>query len=124
GVVDGQENPLPTIKAGKLNEVQKYIVLTGHIRTPRLVVVNNDLWQSLPEEDRTIISEAVKEAGAWANSEIEKQEVSLIDEFKGQGITIIEPDVESFRAATMAKVPAMFAEKWGAGTYEKLQSME
>ena len=29
GVVDGQENPLPTIKSGKFDEVQKYIVLTG-----------------------------------------------------------------------------------------------
>ena len=39
GVVDGQENPLPTIKSGKFHEVQKYLVLSGHIMTPRLVVV-------------------------------------------------------------------------------------
>ena len=40
GAVDGQENPLPTIQSGKFNEVQKYLILTGHIITPRLVVVN------------------------------------------------------------------------------------
>ena len=28
-VVDGQENPLPTIKSGKFDEVQKYLVLSG-----------------------------------------------------------------------------------------------
>ena len=44
-VVDGQENPLPTIKSGKFDEVQKYLVLTGHIITPRLVVVNEAFWQ-------------------------------------------------------------------------------
>lgn len=124
GVVDGQENPLPTIKAGKLNEVQKYIVLTGHIRTPRLVVVNDDFWQSLSAEDRKIIEDAVSEAAAWSDAQIKQQEVDLVDEFKAQGITIIEPDVESFRKATMAKVPAQFSEKWGAGTYEKLQSQQ
>ena len=37
GAVDGQENPLPTIQSAKLNEVQKFLVLTGHIITPRLV---------------------------------------------------------------------------------------
>jgi tripartite ATP-independent transporter DctP family solute receptor len=40
GAVDGQENPLPTIKSGKFDEVQKCLVLSAHIITPRLVVVN------------------------------------------------------------------------------------
>ena len=31
GTVDAQENPLPTIQAKKFYEVQKNIVLTGHI---------------------------------------------------------------------------------------------
>ncbi|SFO17646.1 tripartite ATP-independent transporter solute receptor, DctP family [Cohaesibacter marisflavi] len=124
GLVDGQENPLPTIKSGKLNEVQKYIILTGHIRTPRMVVVNNDFWMGLSEEDRTIITDAVKEASTWANEEIMKQEDSLISEFKAGGVTVIEPDVESFRKATVDAVPPLFTEVWGEGTYEKLQNME
>ena len=52
GVVDGQENPLPTIKAGKFDEVQKYLVLTAHIITPRLVVVNEAFWKGLKPGDR------------------------------------------------------------------------
>ena len=35
GVVDGQENPLPTIKSGKFNECRSTL-LSGHIMTPRL----------------------------------------------------------------------------------------
>jgi tripartite ATP-independent transporter DctP family solute receptor len=124
GVVDGQENPLPTIKAGKLNEVQKYISLTGHIRTPRMVVVNDDFWQGLSAGDRDIISTAVKEASVWANAEIMRQEGSLIDAFKAQGITIITPNVDSFRQATVSKVPPMFTKQWGKGTYNKLHAME
>ena len=49
-VVDGQENPLPTIKSGKFDEVQKYLVLSAHIITPRLVVVNEAFWQGLTPE--------------------------------------------------------------------------
>ena len=60
GAVDGQENPLPTIASGKLNEVQKYLVLTGHIITPRLVIVNERAWTALPEADRSIVRSAIE----------------------------------------------------------------
>ncbi len=122
GIVDGQENPLPTIKAGKFNEVQKYIILSGHIMTPRLVVVNEAFWQGLSPADRKIISDAVHEGAKWADKQIVAAEESLISEFRKQGVTIITPDVESFRKATLAKVPAMFAKKWGKGTFERLQA--
>ncbi len=124
GVVDGQENPLPTIKAGKLYEVQKYIVMTGHIITPRLVVVNEAFWQGLSEQDRAIIQEAVAEAAAWSDAEIKKAEASLVEEFEAAGVTILEPDVESFRQATLAKVPPMFEDRWGEGTFERLHDAE
>jgi tripartite ATP-independent transporter DctP family solute receptor len=56
GAIDGQENPLPTIKSGKFDEVQKYLVLTAHIITPRIVVVNEAFWKTLkpcrPEDHR------------------------------------------------------------------------
>ena len=39
GVVDAQENPLPTIEAKKFYEVQEYIVLTGHITDALLTIV-------------------------------------------------------------------------------------
>jgi len=122
GVVDGQENPLPTIKAGKFNEVQKFIILSGHIMTPRLVVVNETFWQGLSAADRKIISDGVAEGAVWADKQIIAAEKSLISEFKTQGVTIIEPDVESFRRATLAKVPPMFEDKWGKGTYQRLQN--
>ena len=51
-----------------------------------------------------------------------KAEGVLVHEFKNAGVNIIEPDVDAFREATLAKVPAMFAEEWGEGTFEKLQN--
>ena len=124
GTVDGQENPLPTIKSGKFHEVQKYIILTGHIMTPRLVVVNDAFWQKIPAADRKIVEDALKTHMAWADAEIQKQEVSLLDEFKAAGVTIIQPDVESFRKATLAVVPAKFEAKWGKGTFDSIANMK
>lgn len=124
GTVDGQENPLPTIKSGKFNEVQKYIILTGHVLTPRLVVVNEASWQKIPAADRKIVEEALKTQMAWADDQIQKQEIALIDEFKAAGVTIVQPDVESFRKATLAVVPAKFEAKWGKGTFDSILNMK
>ncbi len=124
GTVDGQENPLPTIKSGKFHEVQKYIILTGHIMTPRLVVVNEAFWQKIPATDRKVVEDALKTHMAWADAEIQKQEVALLDEFKAAGVTIVQPDVESFRKATMAVVPAKFEAKWGKGTFDSIANMK
>lgn len=122
-VVDGQENPLPTIKSGKFDEVQKYLVLSGHIITPRLVVVNEAFWQGLAPGDRQIIADAVKAGIAWQDAELIRQEGTLVDTFKAAGMTVITPDPKVFRDPVVAKVPKMFESRWGAGTYEKIQAI-
>jgi len=119
-VVDGQENPLPTIDSGKFFEVQKYLVLTGHILTPRLVVINDKFWQGLPGADQKAISEAVAEGIAWNNQEIQAAERALVEKFKKAGMEVIQPDVESFRKPVLDTVPKMFETKWGKGLFERI----
>lgn len=119
-VVDGQENPLPTIDSGKFYEVQKYLVLTGHILTPRLVVINEKFWQGIPEPDRKALLEGVTEGIAWNNQEIMSREKALIDKFKQAGMEIIQPDVESFRKPVLETVPKMFESRWGKGLFEEI----
>jgi TRAP-type C4-dicarboxylate transport system substrate-binding protein len=123
GTVDGQENPLPTIQSGKLFEVQKYLVLTGHIITPRLVIINDGAWQKMKESDRAVAQAAIRRAAAWNDREILSQEAGLADTFKKGGMIVIEPDVESFRKPVLAKVPALFEAKWGKGLWERLSAL-
>lgn len=124
GVVDGQENPLPTIKSGKFHEVQKYLVLSGHIMTPRLVVVNDAAWQKIAAADRKAVEDVLKAQMAWADSQIIAQEKTLVDEFKAAGVTVLQPDVAEWRKATLAAVPPKFEAKWGKGTYESIANMK
>ncbi len=123
GAVDGQENPLPTIQAGKLFEVQKYLVLTGHVITPRLVVVNETLWRKISAPDREAVTAAIRAGAAWNDAEIARQEATLAETFTKAGMTVIEPDVESFRKPVLATVPAKFEAKWGKGLWDRLQAM-
>lgn len=124
GTVDAQENPLPTIKSGKFNEVQKYLILTGHVMTPRLIVVNDAFWQKVPAADRKIVEEVLKTHMVWSDEQIQKQEAGLLDEFRAAGMTVIQPDVDAFRKATMAVVPPKFEAKWGKGTFESIAAMK
>lgn len=123
GAVDGQENPLPTIASAKLPEVQKFLVLTGHIITPRLVIANEDFLKGLSGADRAALDAAIAAGVAWQDAELARQEGTLVDTFKSQGMTVIEPDLESFRKPVLAQVPPKFEDKWGKGTWDKLAAL-
>jgi TRAP-type transport system periplasmic protein len=120
GAVHGQENPLPTIQSNKFFEVQKYLVLTGHIITPRLIVVNEAAWQTLGAKERQSLKTAVETYGQAQDNEILAQESKLADAFKAGGMTVIQPDIESFRKPVLASLPAKFESKWGKGLWERI----
>jgi len=122
GTVDAQENPIPTINSGKFYEVQKYLILTGHIMVPQFHAISDKLWQSLSSGDQKILQDAVDEGISFANDLLIKQEQSLVDEFKKKGMQVITPDVEAFRKASMTAIPKL-EEKWGKGLYEKITAI-
>jgi tripartite ATP-independent transporter DctP family solute receptor len=123
GAVDGQENPLPTIESAKFFEVQKFLVLTGHIITPRMVIANDAFLKTLPEADAALIQTALAEAAAWQDKELLARESTLLETLRGKGMTVIEPNVEEWRKPVLDTVPAQFAERWGAGNFEALQAL-
>ena len=47
GLVDGQENPLPTIVTKKFYQVQSHVVLTGHITELMMTVIGSHVWSKL-----------------------------------------------------------------------------
>ncbi|MFI5341681.1 MAG: sialic acid TRAP transporter substrate-binding protein SiaP [Candidatus Methylomirabilales bacterium] len=119
GTVDAEENPIPTINAGKFYEVQKYLILTGHIMVPQLHVISDKIWKSLSPGDQKILQEAVDEGIAFSVDMLIKQEQSQAEEFKKKGMQVITPDVAAFKKASMAVIPKMES-VWGKGLYEKL----
>lgn len=100
GVVDGQENPLPTIDSMKFYEVQKNVALTAHAYTPAVVLMNQDRWNSLSEDQQTAINEVVKEATEYQRDYLADKEKEIKQKLKENGVKITEPDREAFREAT------------------------
>ena len=105
GTVEAQENPLTTIEAKKFYEVQKHIVLTGHIVDHLNTVVSKGLWAKLSEEDRKIFTEVAQEAAARATKQIQQREVELVQFFKDKGLTVTEVNRAEFQEAVHKNVP-------------------
>lgn len=103
GTVEAQENPLTTIEAKKFYEVQKNIVLTGHIVDHLNTVVSKSRWASLSDEDKKIFTDVMQEAAARTTKTIEAREAALVDEFKGKGLTVTEIDKADFEKNVIEK---------------------
>ena len=122
GTVDAQENPLPTIDAKKFYEVQKYIVLTGHITDAILTNVSGSAWGKLSDADKKVFDEVLKEASAKASAEIADNEKKLGAEFEKRGKTVVKVDRKPFRDATVKLHNGPDA-TWDKATYDKLQAL-
>jgi tripartite ATP-independent transporter DctP family solute receptor len=122
GTVDAQENPLPTIDAKKFYEVQKYIVLTGHITDALLTIVGGPTWAKLSPADQKTFEAVLKEAAAKATGEIVEIEKKMAAEFEKRGKTVVRVDRKPFRDATVKLHNGPDA-TWPRDVYDKLQAL-
>lgn len=101
--VDGQENPLTTFESYKFYEVIKNVILTDHIICPNMVFINEDVWNSMSEHDRTVVQEAINKAIQWQDEQIITAEQTLAEDLKQYDVEIIVPD-DTIREATIPAI--------------------
>ncbi|MBT0570022.1 sialic acid TRAP transporter substrate-binding protein SiaP [Curvibacter sp. CHRR-16] len=105
GTVEAQENPLTTIEAKKFFEVQKHIVLTGHIVDHLNTVVAGGVWKKLSDADKKIFTEVAQEAAAKASQEVAAREKELAAVFRSKGLSVTDVNVGEFRDTVLKSVP-------------------
>lgn len=100
GVFDGQENPIIWAQSQRFYEVQDYLSLTNHLYTITYLLISEDEFQSLSEDQQKAMMEAGEaaeeysvELGARADQEI----AAFLEE---QGMEINEADIEAFTQAS------------------------
>ncbi len=126
GLVVGQENPLPNIFNLKLFEVQKYVMMTGHMQSVLSVFVNEKIWQTIPAGDRKIMEDTMFEVGqktlAWDRDSSDKYKKDL--EAKGM-IFVTDKDglnLDAFRKAVLTQIGKDFPE-WDS-LIKQIQSVQ
>ena len=91
GVVDGQENSLSTFRVPKLEEVQKFIILDGHVYSVLMLAVSEKWLSSLPDDLRKVVEDAAvnyKEMNRVISVENEEADRAYLE---ANGVTIIDP---------------------------------
>ena len=104
GTVDAQENPLPTIEAKKFYEVQKNIILTGHISDALLTVISPSTMAKMTPAEQKLLTDITQEAAVNATNDIRKREGELVEEFKKKGINVVTVDRNDFQQRVLKAI--------------------
>jgi len=117
GVADGQMNPVPIVAFAKFNEVQKYLTLTEHLFTPYVWVMNGKFWDSLNDQEKTVVKAAAKSAIVAGRG------ISRIIEASDRGLPALTKTMEvysptaaekaEFRKMAQPAVKKVIADKYG-----------
>ncbi len=88
--VDGQENPVATIKGAKLFEVQKHITLTNHQYNPQSVVISKRFWDGLSADEKKVVQNAVAESTAYQRTQSRALLMAGLEDLKKGGMQVSE----------------------------------
>ena len=122
GTVDGQENPLSVITSAKLDQVQKYLSLTGHVYSPAIFLMNKAQWDRLSDADKRAFVEAAKEGVKANRARVDEDERKAVADLRSKGMNVVENLDKTKFQATLAPVYADFGKRFGQGNIDRIKN--
>ena len=123
GTIDGQDNPLPTVRAAKFYEVTKQLVMTGHLVDGIFISIASKAWNALNPVQKQKLKAAAVEAAQFNNQNRIKEEGEIVDFFKTQGLQVSTPDVDAFRKSVQTAYGASdMAKTWPKGLLDRINA--
>ena len=123
GTIDGQDNPLPSVRAAKFYEVTKQIVLTGHLVDSLFIAISNKSFNAMSAAQKQKVTAAAQAAALWNNDNRIKEESQLVEFFKKEGLQVTTPDVEAFRKSVQAAYQSSdYAKVWPKGLLDRINA--
>lgn len=125
GTIDGQDNPLPTVKSAKFYEVTKEIVMTNHLVDGIFISISNKAWNAMNAQQKAKVKAAAMSAAKYNDENRIKDEAQMVDFFKSQGLVVITPDVPAFRTAVQAAYKKSdISQTWPKGLLERINAVK
>ncbi len=122
GVVDCAEGPPSQMLSYKYQEVQDYLMFTGHNVSVAMFLISDRFLESLEDDKRAIVEKAAEEAvqaGAEYALKADKEKLNkLID----GGMTPIEVDKEAFMEKARPAVEELFKTQWNVTNVDEILS--
>lgn len=125
GAIDGQDNPLPTVRDSKFFEVTKQIVLTSHLVDWNFLAFSKKVWDAMTPAQQATVQKAADEACEQARQRQLKLEADLEAFMKEKGLKVYAPDVNAFRTQVQKEyLASKFAKDWPAGMVDKINAIQ
>lgn len=113
GVIEAQENPLPTIDTAKLFEVQDYVNLTGHMVQGVFLTTQDSLRDRFSPEQATAFDAALQSASTAVRDCVETREQEILDTWTADGVIAINDKVDRDEFASLAIAKFSKQPVWG-----------
>lgn len=100
GTINAQENPYEVIVSGKIYEQQDYIVQTNHLPHLLSLIVNEEFFQSLKQEDQQVVLKAAEITKNYARKQADarvKERLAIITQSGTNIITLDEAMIKEIR---------------------------
>lgn len=124
GAVDGQDNPLPSVRDSKFHEVTSQIVLTSHLVDLNYLAISKKVWDGFTPEQQAVVQKAADDASEAARQKQLALEAELEQFFKDQGLKVYTPDLDAFRAHVQEQyLGSEFAKNWPEGMVDKVNAL-
>lgn len=116
-VVDGMECPVVLINDMKFYEVQKYMILDGHLYNPLYIFINDEFFtEKLTPAQQKVVAEAAKDLAFTHNGYSQRSNIEGIARLKEKGMQIYQPsaqELERFRSVAQPAALGFIKEKAG-----------
>jgi tripartite ATP-independent transporter DctP family solute receptor len=96
GIVDGAENNMPSFTSTRHYEVCKHFSLDEHTLIPDILLISQQVWQSLSVEQQQWLQQAADESSEFQRELWAEASEAAREEMIRQGVTIYEPDRQPF----------------------------
>ena len=119
--IDAQENPSEVIVSNRLYEQQDYVVETNHLPHLITLIMNDEFFKGMPEENQRILKEAAATATEYARQASDDRIADRVKTIEDSGTEILKIDEKTYKAIVeeSAGVRDSIHEKVDSEVYDK-----
>ena len=122
-VIDGAENNELALTNNKHGEVAKYYSYNQHAMIPDILIMNAKLLDSLSEEHRKIILDAVDYINKFEVDAWEDKVNEAVEQSKAMGVEFHYPDIEPFKEKVITLHKELTKDEEVKSVYDKIQAI-
>ena len=123
GLADGQDNDVFATYTSGYGEIQDYYTEINYVQQSLIIWFSQKSWDKLSEEQQGWLNAAIAqthtEYGEIMNASYESSKQAMIEE----GVTFLEPDIDSFKQATAEAVKEMDGVLFREGLYDEIRAL-